>query len=80
MSYLSIEPSEILSPDGSVQGADHLNIQPSGLLQNSLGLGAVLAHDVRIISSGVIQPVSLKIHFVRVQVPVHGTEGSEGIG
>jgi len=63
-----------------VEGADHLDVQTGGLLQQGLDLGAVLAHDVGVVPAGLVQPVPVKVHLVGEQHSVQGTEGAEGVG
>ena len=63
-----------------MERADHANIQTGGLLQDRLDLLAVLAHDVGIVPTGIIQPVFFKIHLVSKQVAAQSAEGAKGIG
>ena len=73
------KPSEILSPDRSVERTDHFNLQGSCFLQKILYLNAIFSYDINKISSGIIQPVSFKIHFIRKQVSIDCSERSESI-
>ena len=59
-----------LRQDGAVEGADGGNVQPGGLLENGLDLGAVLAHDVEVVAPGLAVPVLLR---------VQGAELAEGV-
>ena len=59
--------AQILAPHGAVEGANHLDVQAGGLLQQGLDLGAVLAHDVGVVPAGLVQPVPVKVHLVGEQ-------------
>ena len=74
------EPLQILPPDGTVEGTDHLDLHPGGPLQQGLDLGTVLAHDVGVVAAGIVQPVPLKVHLIGKDVAVQGAEGAEGVG
>lgn len=73
------EPANVFPPDGAMEGADHLDVQSGGPLQQRLDLGTVLAHNVGIIPAGIIQPVPLKVHLIGKDVAVQGAESTEGI-
>ena len=74
------EPADVLTPHGTVQGADHLNFDGGGLLQQGLDLGAVLADDIGEVTAHVIQPFGLEVDLVGKDVAVEGAEGAEGVG
>ena len=74
------EPADVLPPDGTVEGAEVLNIQSRRLFQHVLHRRAVFAHDVGVIPAGVVQPLLLEIHLVGEDVAVHSAEGAEGVG
>ena len=74
------EPAKICPPDGTVKGADHLDVQTGRLLKEPLHLHSVFPHDIGIISSGVRQVLSLEIHLVIENGAVQRAKGSERIG
>ncbi len=51
------EEPKILAQDGAMQRANHLNIQRGSLLQQSLHLATVLAHNVEVIATSFAAPV-----------------------
>ena len=65
---------------GPWRGADHLDVQAGGPLQQGLDLGAVLAHDIGVIAAGIVQPVPRKVHLIGKEVAVQGAEGAECVG
>ena len=74
------EPADVLAPHGTVQRADHADVERGGLLQQRLHLRAVLAHDVREVAAGVGQPVVLEVILVGKEVAAQRAEGAEGVG
>ena len=76
------EPAQILAPHGAVERADVLDLiqNAAGLFQQELDVGAVLAHDVGKVATGVVQPVPLEVHLVGEQLAVQRAEGAEGVG
>ena len=73
------EPADILAPDGTMQRADHPDLQTGGFFQQRLHLRTVFADNVRIIAAGVIQPFGFKIDFIRKKIAVQSAEGAESI-
>ena len=59
--------------------AEDFDVQCGGLFKQRLNRCAVLSDDIGVISSGISQPVTFEIEFIRKQVAVHGAEGTEGI-
>lgn len=74
------EPAEIASPDRSVQRAKHFDVDGAGFGENGLNLRSVLANDVGEVTSGIGQPVALKVDFVVEEHAVQSAEGAESIG
>ena len=72
-------PSNVLSPHRTVERAEGKDFKGRCLLKQGLYGRTVLADDIGIISSGVIQPVTFKINLIREQVAVHGAERAECI-
>ena len=77
---LANEIAEILSPDGAMQGAYHLDVKSRGLLQHILHLNSVLADDVDVIATGIVEPVTVEVHLVGKNIAVQGAEGAESVG
>lgn len=74
------EPAEIASPDRSVQRAKHFDVNGTGFGENGLNLRSVLANNIGEVTSGIGQPVALKVDFVVEEHAVQSAEGAESIG
>ena len=68
-----------LAPDRAVERANVLDVQAGCLVQQILHLGAVLAHDVRQIAAGVVDPLAPEVELVGEQLAVQGAERAEGV-
>ena len=73
------EPADVLAPHGTVQRADHADVERGGLLEKRLYLRAVLADDVREVAPRVGQPVVLEVILIGKEVAVERAEGAEGV-
>ena len=74
------EPRDVLaSPDRSVQRADELDVDLGSLLQDSLDLCAVLADDIGIISSRVIEIVLLEVVIISEDAGFERAECAERV-
>ena len=71
---------EVLPPHRAVEGADIGDVQPGGLFQHGLDLGAVFAHDVGVVAAGLVKLLAHKVALVGKEPPVQGAEGAEGVG
>ena len=74
------EVAQVPAPHEAVQGADHLDFDGCGLLQDGLDLGAVLAHDVGVVAAGLVHVVALEVHLIGKDAAVERAEGAEGVG
>ena len=72
--------AEVLAPHRAVEGADIGDVQPGGLFQHSLDLGAVFAHNVGVVAAGLIKLLAHKIALVGEEPSVQGAEGAESVG
>ena len=57
-------PADIGTPYRTMQRAKDLNVQRSHLFKECLCRRTIFSHNIGIVSSGIIQPVTFKIHFV----------------
>ena len=70
---------QILAPHEAVEGQEHGDVQRRSLLQHRLHLGAVLAHDIRVIAAALVQIVAVKVHLVGKEAAVQRAEAAEGV-
>ena len=63
-----------------MERADALNVETFGFFQEFLYLVAVFADDVGIIATGTVDEVTVEVEFVVEDLPVEGTESTEGVG
>ena len=73
------EPADILAPDGAVQRANRLDLQPRGLFEQLLHLRAVFAHDVGVIAARVVQPFGFKVHLVGEEIAAQRAKRAERV-
>ena len=66
--------AKVAGEDGAVERADGLDVQRSGLFQQSLHLRAVLAHDVQVVAAGLAGPVGLLVELC------HRAEAAKAVG
>ena len=71
--------ADILPPDEAMERAQILNVKAGRLLQDCSHLRPVLADDVGIVSSCLIQVISVKIDLIREQGSVQRAEGAERV-
>ena len=77
---MSHDVSQVLPPDGSVQGADHVHRDAIELLEDGLDLAPVLSDDVGVVPPGLVQVLPVEVGLVRVQRTGQGLERSESVG
>ena len=71
--------SQVLLPYGSVEGADHLDLHSSELLDGVLHLGTVPSDDVGVVPPRLLQIIAVEVHLVGEQRSGDGLERSECI-
>ena len=76
---LSEDVAEVLPPDGSVQGTDHLDRHTLQLLEHGLDLASVLSDDVGVVPPGLLEVLGVEVGLIRIQGTGQGLEGTEGI-
>ena len=70
--------AQILGEDGAVEGADGLNVQIGGLLEECLYLGTVLTHDADVVAAGLTGPVLLHVQSAELTEAVGGEQDLVG--
>ena len=66
--------AQVLREHGTMQGADGGDVQTRSLLQQSLHLGAILAHDADVVAAGFVVPLLLHIQCAELAEAVSGEE------
>ena len=69
-----------LRPDEAVQGADAVDLDRGGLLEQGLHLRAVFADDVAVIAAGLVHIVAEEVDLIGEQCAVDRAERAEGVG
>ena len=71
---------KIWTPYGTVERTYHLYVESLKFFKQLLYKRTVFSYNICVVSSGIVEPISVKVHFVIKQLSVQRTECTESIG